>query len=219
MTSTDELIRSLAQSARPSGRLRPPFWRSLLWLGAAAAFLALFAANHGLRPDLAQKMDEPLFFMQVAATALTAVMAAVAAFHLSLPDRSDWWMAAPLPPLLLWSATVSYGCLAHWSVLGPDRLTPHLTDECLPLVTSFSIPLLAAMMILLRHAATIRPGATLAMGTLAVAAAVAGTMTLLHDFDTSILALAWNFAMTGGLVLLAVLSRRGLFALVTARRG
>ena len=40
------------------------------------------------------------------------MLAAVAAFMVSLPDRSQRWLLLPVPTLVLWVGTVGYGCLA-----------------------------------------------------------------------------------------------------------
>ena len=56
-----------------------------------------------------------------------------------------------------------------------------------------SIPLSALMFFLLRHAARLRPTASVLSGALAVAALTAAALSLLHEFDASLMILAWNF--------------------------
>jgi hypothetical protein len=47
-------------------------------------------------------------------------MAAIAAFTVSLPDRSPWWMVLlPLPTLAAWLSGVGYGCLTDRVSVGP----------------------------------------------------------------------------------------------------
>lgn len=214
MVSTPDLIHSLTAVAEPKPGLRHPILRVCTWLGVALGTLVSFVLIHGQRPDLATKIEDFDFAVQVWATLFTAVTAATAAFYLSLPDRSTWWAMLPLPSTVVWASGVSYGCIFHWSELGADRLTPHLVNECLPSVLAISVPLLLTILFMLRHAAPLRAVLTISMGAYAVAALAAGTLTMLHDFDTSILALLWNFAMTGTFVLVATLARRGLLRLV-----
>ena len=47
------------------------------------------------------RLEGTRFAVEMAATFLTGVFAVIAAFYVSLPDRSRFWLALPLPPLLL----------------------------------------------------------------------------------------------------------------------
>jgi hypothetical protein len=91
MASTERLIGSLVAAGQPVRRLRPPLLRALLWLLGAIGLIALLAAIRGLRPDLATQLATPTFVPMLLASLATGALAAVAAFHLSLPDRSRWW--------------------------------------------------------------------------------------------------------------------------------
>src|SRR5437016_13967444 len=108
---TLDLIDRLVGSARPVRRLQPPAVRAAWWLLAAAAVLTLLAVGHGVRPDLPARLQQAGFVSAITSALATAVLAAIAAFQLSLPDRSRRWVLLPVPALALWLSTVGYGCL------------------------------------------------------------------------------------------------------------
>src|SRR5262245_64698214 len=82
-------------------------------------------------------------------SALTAVLAALAAFELSLPDRKPIWALLPLPAALLWIAASGMGCLRSWFV--SDTRVPPLaeTGDCLAFILGLSLPLAAVLIVLL----------------------------------------------------------------------
>src|SRR5438309_1640024 len=75
---------------------------------------------HCTRTDLAEQLARPDFAIGLVASLATGVLAAVAAFFLSLPDRSRAWGLLPVPALLVWISTVGYGCLTRWVEIGSD---------------------------------------------------------------------------------------------------
>jgi hypothetical protein len=77
---TPDLIESLVADASPVRRLRPPIVRAACWLLLAVLVLAVVAAGHGVRADLALKLQQPVFTVGVMAAAATGVLAAVATF-------------------------------------------------------------------------------------------------------------------------------------------
>ena len=80
MITTPELIDALAAGTKPVRRLRPPLVRAALWLVLAVAVFALLALSRGARPDLAQKLAEPVFVVGIIASLATGALAALAAF-------------------------------------------------------------------------------------------------------------------------------------------
>ena len=108
MTTTPDLINSLVANATPVRRLRPPLTRAALWLLFAAFILVLLGLTHGVRPDLAERLQQPTFAIGIAASLLTGILAAVASFQVSLPDRSLLWLLLPAPALVAWVSTIGY---------------------------------------------------------------------------------------------------------------
>jgi hypothetical protein len=126
MITTPDLIEALAANATPIRRLRPPIVRATLWLSVAAVILVLLAVSHGSRPDLAQRLLQPTFVASILASLATGILAAVASFLVSLPDRSRGWLLLPLPALLVWISTIGYGCLTDW--VGVDAGSLHMGE-------------------------------------------------------------------------------------------
>lgn len=196
MITTPELIDSLAANAGPVQRLRSPIIRAACWLLFAGFVLVLLAVAHGLRPDLAARMDEPIFVYGLAASVLTGILAAVASFVISLPDRSRLWAFLPLPAFLAWMSTISYGCLTHWVAPMPAEGIAAAEMECFAMMLLTSIPLSLTMLLMVRYAASYRPRPVVVMGSLAVAALVAAALSIFHDHNAAGLVLIWNVGLT-----------------------
>jgi hypothetical protein len=192
VTSTPELINDLVECAAPVRRLRPPLVRACLWLAFAGLVVALLAIWRGPRSDLALRLDDPVFVLSVTAALLTGILAAIAAFAISLPDRSKWWLALPVPALAAWLSTVSYGCLTEWVSIGPDGIHPGESLQCLAILMLTSVPLSLALGAMLRYAALLRPGAVAMTGALAVAALSSSALSLLHDHNATVMVLVEN---------------------------
>lgn len=217
MIATPDLIKSLAASATPVRRLRAPLVRATLWLCFAAFILVLLGFSHGVRPDFAQKARELVFTVGVVASLVTGVLAAIAAFMVSLPDRSHFWLALPAPALVVWVATIGYGCLTAWVGLGPDGIRLGDVAECFATLVLTSVPISAAMLLTLRYAATLRPTAVTMMGSLAVAAISATALLLFHTLDATIMILAWNLCTAAVIIALGSVFGRKMFSWVAPR--
>lgn len=200
MITTSDLIESLVAGAKPVRRLRPPAARAALWLLFAAAIVSLLAISHGLRPDLGARLGQPLFVTGLAASLLTGVLAAVAAFIVSLPDRSRLWLLLPAPALALWVSTISYECLSYWVSVRPDGVNLGEAVDCFATLVLTSIPLWLALLMMLRYAALLRSATVAAAGSLAVAALAATALSLFHGVDASAMVLMWNLGAAALLV-------------------
>lgn len=200
MITTPDLIESLAAGAAPVRRLRPPLFRAGLWLVFAAIILGLLAMGQGVRADIADRLRQPVFSLGLAASLLTGVLAAIAAFLISLPDRSRLWALLPIPALLVWLSTVSYGCLTDWVSLEPGGIRLGETVRCFATLLLTSAPLSIAMLVMLRHAAPLRPTIVAMIGGLAVAAITAAALSLFHDLDATAMVLLWNLGTAGLIV-------------------
>ena len=213
MIATPDLIESLVANAAPVRRLRPPVARAVGWLLFAALMLALLAISHEVRPDLALRLRQPEFAIGIAASLATGVLAAIASFTASIPDRSRRWLLLPLPALVLWVSTIGYGCLVNWISLSPSL---PLGDEagCFALLVLTGVPLSLAMLIMLRHAALLAPTRVAISGGLAVAAVTATALSIFHEHDASAIILIWNFGTAVLLVALGGAFGRRMFSWV-----
>jgi len=217
MIKTTDLIDSLATDMRPVKRLRPPLLRACGWLFGAAAVVALLAANQGIRPDLAQRLHDTPFVMSLAGSILTGVLAVIAAFLVSLPDRSRLWILLPLPALVLWLSNIGYQCLTDWVSVGPDGMNPGEAARCFVTLSVTSLPLSLALLVMLRYAARLRPTVVALMGSLAVSAITSTALALFHTIDASVMILMWNLGTAALLMGAAGLFGRRMFLWVAPR--
>jgi hypothetical protein len=192
VTGTQHLIDTLVECATPVRRLRPPLVRAMLWLAFAGLVIVLVAMGHGVRADLALSLQQPAFAVTTAAALATGILAALAAFVVSLPDRSRWWLMLPTPALAVWVSTIGYGCFTDWVSIGPGGVRFGDELRCFAILVFTSVPLAIALAVMLRYAAMLRAGAVASMGGLAIAAITASALPLFHNHDATAMILVWN---------------------------
>ena len=123
--------------------------------------------------------------MAMTGSALTAVLAAIAAFKLSMPDSPKAWAWLPLPAVLLWVFASGLGCLRDYVLPGTHMAPMGETMECLAIIVALSIPFSLLIFAMLREAFSLLPGLTATIAGLAVAAASATLLNLFHPFDAA----------------------------------
>jgi len=219
VTKTPDLIDALVDGATPVRRLRPPLVRAALWLLLAALVLGLIVAGYGLRLDIADRLRQPVFVVSMVAALTTGILAAIASFQISLPDRSRWWLLLPAPALAVWLSTLGYGCLSDWVGIEPNDNRIGETVQCFATLLLTSVPLSIAMLVMLRYTARLRPTESSAMSGLAIAAITAFSLSLVHDFDASLTILVWNLGVAALIAGLACLFGRHMFAWTAWRLG
>lgn len=179
-TRIANLIDTLTQELQPVGRLRAPLLRAALWLGVVAAVAAVMAGIADLTALGRRLLVAPDMWLAVVGSILTAVAATIAAFQLSLPDRSARWAWLPLPAALLWVGASGAGCFrTAWT--GGEGFRHSL--DCLVFVIVVSLPLSILLTVMLRRGYALRPGLVAIVGGLASAAAAATLLNFFHPFD------------------------------------
>ena len=201
-TSHDQLIHGLAADLKPVRRLHRPALRAAMWLAVVvviAAGLAAFADVNAMWQRIAAAPD---LWLAVIGSMLTAILAAFAAFELSLPDASRAWAALPLPAAILWIAASGLGCLRTW--IAPQSHVAAMGEarDCLIFIVALSVPLSALLFFMLRRAYPLYRGLTAAVGGLAVAAAAATLLNFFHPYDAAATDLAVH-AVAVGIVIAA----------------
>jgi hypothetical protein len=203
--STSRLIDRLAGEARPTRPLPAPWRRTLAWLAALVLLAALALPFSDLPALLARWSAAPDLAIAAAASLLTAILAALAAFQTALPDRSPRWALLPLPALALWIGASGAGCLRPF--LAPDSPPVGAMGAmrvCFAFVLGSSLPLGALLFAMIRRACPLRPGLTASLAGLACAAGAAAVLTLVHPHDAT----ALDLSIHAVAVVLVVLAAR-----------
>ena len=211
---SDALRDSLVADLAPVRRVGSPWGRALAWIGLVAGTAAGLAAFADLPAIAHRLMIAPDMWMAELGAVLTAVLAAVAAFQLGLPDRSPLWGALPLPGLALWIGASGMGCARSWLIPGTEDASVAESMHCLRFIVGLSIPLSLAILWLLRRGYSLYPTLTGATAGLAVAAAAAALLVFFHPFDASLS----DLVVHGGAVILVVLVNRALGGRLFGRR-
>jgi hypothetical protein len=199
-SSTDRIVDRLSAELKPVRPLRPPVLGAGLWLAVSAAVIGALVWRHGLRTDLGQLFAEPGYRLSFVACLGTAGLGAVAAFLVSLPDRTALWALLPLPALLLWIAGAGLGCYADWLRAGPGGIELGTSFSCLGWIVAASLPLDGLLVFMIRHAAHVRPRLALSVGMMAAAALASAGLMLFHEIETTLMVLIWH----GGAVAIMV---------------
>jgi len=182
----DRLIEGLASDLSPVQPLPSPVRRAVIWLGFVILAGLLLSLIADLPAFMQRFMASPDMWMAMLGSALTALLAAIAAFQLSLPDSSRAWAWLPMPALLLWITASGLGCLRDYVLPGTHMAPMNETMECLAIIVALSIPFSLLMFAMLREAFSLLPGLTVTIAGLAVAAASATLLNLFHPFDAAV---------------------------------
>jgi len=188
--SNDRLIGALVADLRPVRPLPPPALRTLIWLMLVAAVAVAIAMFADVTAMWRRMTAIPDMWLAVLGSVATMATAAFAAFELSLPDRSRAWALLPLPALALWVGASGLGCMRVYVLPGTHVAGIGEMRDCLLFIVGLSVPLSAALIVMLRRAYSLAPPLTAAMAGLASAAAAAALLNFFHPFDAALADLA-----------------------------
>jgi hypothetical protein len=183
--SHEALIDRLGTDLVPVRRLLPPWLRTAGWLLVVVALAVGLLMHYGADPMLRRWAATPDLAWAGIGAVITAVCAAWAAFALGVPGRRAAWAWLPLPGALLWVGASGLGCLRTWIAPGTELAGVHQSADCLIFIISFSVPLSALLIVLLRRACPLRPVLTAVLIGLASAAASASLLEICHSFDAA----------------------------------
>jgi hypothetical protein len=192
MPATEDLIQSLTDGLQPVRRLLPPPVRAIIAIILASLLVALLVWIRGVRADFGVESRDPAYLVQVAGAWLTGAAAILAAFELSLPDRSHFWQVLPIPPAILWLYGFAYGCLAHWVAIPFGAPIEHDSVRCLETIVMTSVPLGLIYWLVLRKSHPLQPERTAWVAALAVAGFADTAHLLIHVVEASALVLIIN---------------------------
>jgi hypothetical protein len=200
--SDDQLVRALGADLTPVSRLAPPSLRVLLWLAIVTAVAVTLAMVCDLDATVGRLTAAPDLWVAATGSMLTAVLAAVAAFQLSHPDRKPIWALLPLPAAVLWISASGIGCLRPWVAAQTHPMSPGEPENCLIFILGLSVPLSVLLIIMLRRGYSLRPNLTAIVGGLACASAAATLLNFVHPYDAAASDLSVH-AFAVGVVILA----------------
>jgi len=199
-----QLIEALAADLKPVRRPRSPYEYAAIWFAAVAATALLFALLVDWSAVVARLMAHPDLWLAMAGAGLTAILGAVAAFQLSLPDRSPLWALLPLPGLALWLAFSGLGCLRSVAKSGLSDVLFGELQVCLSFIVGMSLPLSVLVILLLRQGYSLRPGLTGLSAGIAVAGASVALLNIIHPHDPTVIGIAVHIVA----ILLVVFANR-----------
>lgn len=202
--SNDRLIGALVADLRPVRPLPEPALRALIWLMLVAAVAVAIAMFADVTAMWRRMTAIPDMWLAVLGSVATMATAALAAFELSLPDRSRGWAFLPLAALALWVGASGLGCMRAYVLPGTHVAGIGEMRDCLLFIIGLSVPLSAALMVMLRRAYSLSPALTAGMAGLASAAAAATLLNFFHPFDAA----AADLAVHSVAVLIVVAAAR-----------
>jgi len=190
VTTTENLIESLAADARPVRRLWPPFALAGTWLVGFLILAMILTLFTNAWPAMIVRLEGARFAFEIAATFATGITAIIAAFYLSLPDRSRLWLVLPLPTLLGWLGSNGYECYGNWVVYSRHELQWGDTSKCFVFIVGISIPMAVALYLVVRRARPLDASRVMMAGGLGIAALAATLLQFYHPFDVTFVDLA-----------------------------
>jgi hypothetical protein len=136
MADIEQLVASLAADTAKVKPAAHPFALSMKWMAAAIVYLIVSLALSGLRPDLAQALQQPWLVAELAALLLVFIATAISAALLAFPDLHQKRMLA-FAPVWLFAMFVLLMLLA-WYASTPAPLPVH-SWQCTLSITLFSL--------------------------------------------------------------------------------
>ncbi len=205
---TDRTIERLVAEMQPVRRLRPPLMRAALWLLAVAVVAGVGILGFAGLDLFRAQTDTPEEILGTIAILATGLAGVVAAFHLSLPDRSAAWAWLPLPPLAVWIGSTGYSCYRNWIAVGADGWSLGESAECFGFIVGVSVPLGISLLWLLHRARPLAPAGVAAVAGLGVAGLAAFLLQFIHGFDVTFLDLAVHAVAVGIVIAVSTVSSR-----------
>jgi hypothetical protein len=199
---TEELIDQLAARPVRTRRLAAPWRRSAVWLAISIGYAAVVIF---VRPDgfSAAGLADSRFVIEQAATLLTAVTAAIAAFCSTVPGYDRKWLLLPVLPLAAWLAALGEGCVNDWIEWGATGLQVRNDWACLPVAALLGVVPAAVFLMMLRRGLPLVPHVSLALGAIAVGAVTNFALRLFHYGDATIMVLFWHFGVAAAFAVIA----------------
>lgn len=173
MDKTSTLIDSLVESGAQKPMAEPRL-QAALWFALIVGYMGIYMAIIGFRPDLAQKIGDPRYLIELGLLGCISASALYSAFCLARPDAyqsSHLHQYMPLWLFVVWCAVV-FAC-GPSSSMSVDTFAYSITlaqYDCVKCIVVFSVPLAAALFFMIRRGAVIYTARAGGMAALAVTA-------------------------------------------------
>lgn len=185
---TENLINALVNHAKPVKRLSSPPVRFLRWLIAVMFCLGAGILLFGLRPDLHSVAFAPSFSFQALFVFGLALLSALSAFLLSVPDKKNLW----LDTLPIVTGVALAGTLL-WGIFGSDSTHAGLGFTCIRDIVVLGLLPGALLFFMLMQAAPLRLGKVGFFAMLSVGALGAFGTQFICKNDDPLHILLWHY--------------------------
>jgi len=137
MENIEQLVATLSRDVAPVKSAPHPYVLSLKWLSIASVYLIVSLAFSGLRPDLANALQNPWFTAELVLLFAMFITAAIATAVLSFPDMHQKRNMAYGP---LWVVGLFVLMMYFaWRADAPTTPLPMHSFECMISITLFSL--------------------------------------------------------------------------------
>ena len=184
------------------------------WLALMAVYFAVLVAISGFRSDIALKMANPLYLVELLLMLLTTVAAAYGASFLALPDdnQKPWIRFAPLIPLVFLLGIICYGLCCSEAMPLIECLKSGRYD-CIMHVTLYSIVPIVAIFYTVQKAAPIKCCWAGAMAGLSAASFGYIALRLISDkSDDPTSLMIWHFLPVVAVVIISTMFGKVIFS-------
>jgi len=175
----DNLISELADEGVKKP-LPNPFMQTLYWFIPTFIIMGIATYFLGIRPDIHDKIGNPIYVAEILSLLLTTMAFTLTAFYYSRPDIYQ-------KPWIIWAAFLSLPVPFVFGYIGAsdfltmvgfeESLHNHMGKKCSTCITVFAIPAIITLFSMLRLGASVHPGKT---GMLASVAAAILSYTVLR---------------------------------------
>lgn len=155
---TEEIIAGLTREVAKPVRAANPWVMFSIWGSITLIAFVVLAAYLGLRLDINDRLNEPLFMLEILLLLGLVVTGAISAFWLAFPDcrQQHWLLLAPLPIFVAYVALLLFRAIVPDATAQPLDID-HSSLECALCITLFA-PLPASLMLWqIRRGATVLP--------------------------------------------------------------